>query len=115
MVRLREISGLGHIETPNAFQAVISNTQSAAPGYKWTAASAVRGSLACHITLRITGRQMQSEARAVLFAVPVNAIVSFIFGLASLLTLTPQANRQYQEKGKPLQSTVPPPLNPPQL
>ena len=60
-------------------------------------------------TLRITDRKKQSEARAALFAVRVNAIVMFIFGLASLLTLTPQVNRQYQEKGKPLQSTVPPP------
>ena len=61
------------------------------------------------ITLRITGRQKQSEARAALFEVRVNAIVMFIFGLASLLTLTPQVNRQYQEKGNPSQSTVPPP------
>jgi len=58
---------------------------------------------------RITGRQKQSEARAALFAVQINAIVMFIFGLASVLTLTPQVNRQYQEKGKPLQSTVPHP------
>ncbi len=61
------------------------------------------------LTLRITGRQKQSEARAALFAVRVNAIVMFIFGLASVLTLTPQVNRQHQEKGKPLQSTVPHP------
>jgi hypothetical protein len=58
---------------------------------------------------RITGRQKQSEARAALFAVRVNAIVKLIFGLASVLTLTPQVSRQYQEKGKPLQSPVPPP------
>jgi hypothetical protein len=61
------------------------------------------------LTLRITGRQKQSEARAALFAIRVNAIIMFIFGLASVLTLTPQVNRQYQEKGNPLQSTVPPP------
>jgi hypothetical protein len=61
------------------------------------------------LTLRITGRQKQSGARAALFAVQMNAIGMFIFGLASVLTLTPQVNRQYQEKGKPSQSTVPRP------
>ncbi len=61
------------------------------------------------ITLRITGRQKQSEARAALFAVRVNAIVMFIFSLASVLILTPQVNRQYQETGKLLQSPVPSP------
>jgi hypothetical protein len=58
---------------------------------------------------RITGRQKQSEALAVLFTVRVNAIVMFIFLLASVLTLTPQVNRQYQETGKLLQSPVPSP------
>ena len=59
--------------------------------------------------LRITRRQKQSEARAVHFAVRVTAAVMFILGLASASTLTPQVNRQDQEKGKPLQSTVPHP------
>ena len=61
------------------------------------------------ITLRITGRQKQSVALVALIAVRVNVIVMFISGLAFLLTLTPQVNRQYREMGKPLQSTVPPP------
>jgi hypothetical protein len=39
----------------------------------------------------------------------VNASVMFTFGLAFLLTPTPQVNRRHQEKGNPLQSTVPPP------
>ena len=33
----------------------------------------------------------------------------FINSPASALTLTPQVNRQYQEKGRPLQRKVPPP------
>ena len=59
--------------------------------------------------LRITGRQTQSKACAVLLAVRVNAIVLLIFRMTFVLTLTPQVNRQYQETGKPLQSTAQPP------
>jgi hypothetical protein len=69
----------------------------------------------CIYSARITGCKKQSEARAALVAVRVNAIAMFIFGLASQLTLTPQVIPQHQEKGKPSQSTVPPPLNPLQL
>jgi hypothetical protein len=66
-------------------------------------------SLSCVLRHRINGRQKQSEARVALFAVRVNAIVMFIFSLASVLTLTPQVNRQYQETGKLLQFPVPSP------
>ena len=41
----------------------------------------------------------------------VDAIIMLIFSLASVLTLTPQVNRQYQETGKLLQSPVPSPEN----
>jgi hypothetical protein len=64
-----------------------------------------------HNTLQITGGNQQSGERAALFPIRVNTIVMFIFNLASVLTLTLRVNRQHQEKGKPLQSTVPPPWN----
>ena len=64
---------------------------------------------AVKLALRITGRQKRRSCLALLLAVRVNAIVMFIFSLASVLTLTPQVNRQYQETGKPLQSPVPSP------
>jgi len=66
------------------------------------------------LTPHTTGSKKHSdeERGLTLFTLRVNAIVMFIFGLASLLTLTPQVNRQYQEKGKPLQSTMPHSQNP---
>ena len=51
--------------------------------------------------LRHNGLLCVGSRRLALFAVRENATVKSIFGLASVLTLIPQVNRLYQEKGSP--------------
>jgi len=58
-------------------------------------------------TVKFRCREKQSDDRSAAFYGQLERLAMFVFGLASLLSLTPQVNHQYKEKGNPLQSTVP--------